>query len=45
MSDERQHTTEPVAAGTRAGVAIMIRIAIMFVAIPVAIMLVANYLF
>ncbi|MBX3025455.1 hypothetical protein KF840_11180 [bacterium] len=45
MSDEQQADSEPAAAGTRAGLVILVRIAIMFVAIPVAIMVVAHYLF
>lgn len=45
MSDEQKDTTEPVAAGTRTGLVILVRIAILFVAIPVAIMLAASYLF
>lgn len=45
MSDEPQQVSEPSVAGTRTAVVVLVRIAIMFVAIPVALMLAANYLF
>ena len=45
MSDERQVAGEVPAAGTRTGLVILLRIAIMFVIVPVMIMIAAKYLF
>ena len=45
MSDETQGVGVPAAAGTRAGLVILLRIAVMFAIVPIALMLAAKYLF
>ena len=45
MSDEQHVAGEAPAAGTRTGLVILLRIAIMFVIVPVMIMIAAKYLF
>jgi hypothetical protein len=45
MSDEPQGAGELPAAGTRTGLVILLRIAVMFVIVPVMIMIAAKYLF
>jgi hypothetical protein len=45
MSDEPQVAGEPPAAGARTGLVILLRIAVMFVIVPVMIMIAAKYLF
>lgn len=45
MSDEQHVAGEAPAAGTRAGLVILLRIAIMFGIVPMGIMAAAMYLF